>query len=83
MSDEELAELLKFSSPYELWIVNFNGLLERLICTFQVRVNQDIGTLKKGQIVLVDKVMITRTLKTVFIVENKGYYANHFDLIDQ
>lgn len=82
MNEKELAELLKYSSPKELWIVTYNNQLEILICPFKVLVLTDIGTLKKGQIVWVENVKITLELKTVYIVKGVAYYYHYFDIID-
>jgi hypothetical protein len=81
MNDDELAELLKYISPFEIYIVNSNNELECLQCPFKVRVKYDIGVLKKDEIVLVDKVKITRELVSVYVVKNQSYYCYHFLII--
>tara|TARA_R110001583_G_scaffold125021_5_gene276484 strand:- start:38 stop:295 length:258 start_codon:yes stop_codon:yes gene_type:complete len=83
MDDKQLADLLKYSSPNELWIVTWNNLLKVLITPFKVCVKDNIGLLKKGQIVWVEQVKITRELKTVFIIKGQAYYCHHFDLLDE
>ena len=81
MNDDELAELLKYISPFEIYIVNSNNELECLQCPFKVRVKYDIGVLKKDEIVLVDKVKITRELVSVYVVKNQSYYCYHLLII--
>ncbi|MDD7913188.1 hypothetical protein [Polaribacter ponticola] len=81
MNDEELADLLKYISPFEILIVNSNNELECLKCPFKVKVKYDIGVLEKDEIVLVDKVKITRELLSVYVVKNQSYYCYHFTLI--
>lgn len=81
MNDNELAQLLKYSSTNELWIVSWNNLLKVLITPFKVYVKNNIGDLVKGQIVFVNEVKITRELKTVFIIKGQAYYYHHFDII--
>lgn len=76
-----MAELLKYSSPREIYIITYNNILKRLICPFRVKVLQDIGTLKRGQIVLVVQVKVTLELKTVFVIDKHAYYYYHFDII--
>ena len=81
MTKKELAELLKYSSPREIYVITWNNILKRLFCPFEVQVLQDIGTLKKGQIVYVDEIKVTIELKTVFIIDNKAYYYYHFEIV--
>ena len=81
MTKKELAELLKYSSPREIYVITWNKILKRLFCPFEVQVLQDIDTLKKGQIVYVDEIKVTIELKTVFIIDNKAYYYYHFEIV--
>ena len=81
MTKKELAELLKYSSPLEIYVITSNNILKRLFCPFEVQVAQDIGTLKKGQIVYVDEIKVTIELKTVFIIDTKAYYYYHFEIL--
>ena len=81
MTKKELAELLKYSSPLEIYVITWNNILKRLFCPFEVQVVQDIDTLKKGQIVYVDEIKVTIELKTVFIIDNKAYYYYHFEIV--
>ena len=80
MNQKQLSELLKYSNSKELFIVNYNNLLKKLLCPFQVKVLHDIQNLKKGQIVLVEAVKITMQLKTVYEIKGKAYYYHHFDI---
>jgi hypothetical protein len=81
MNENELAELLKYSSPKELYIITWNNILILLYCPFKVLVLVNIGALKCDDIVLVDEVRITRELKTVFIIKDKAYYYFYFDFV--
>ena len=81
MTKKELAELLKYSSPLEIYVITWNNILKRLFCPFEVQVLQDIGTLKKGQFVFVDEIKVTIELKTVFIIDTKAYYYYHFEIL--
>ena len=81
MTKKELAELLKYSSPLEIYVITWNNILKRLFCPFEVQVVQDIGTLKKGQFVFVDEIKVTIELKTVFIIDTKAYYYYHFEIV--
>ena len=81
MKKKLLAELLKYSSPKELYIVTWNNLLKLLFCPFKARLKHDIGELREGQIVWVDEVKITMELVTVFVILQRPYYYYHFDII--
>ncbi|WP_278034975.1 hypothetical protein [Flavobacterium nitratireducens] len=81
MKDHDLAELLKYSSPKEIYVITWNNLLIQLKCPFRVIVLNDIGWLKKGQIVLVSEIRVTNDIKTVFIIEMNAYYYFHFDIL--
>ncbi|QNM85984.1 hypothetical protein H9W90_02400 [Polaribacter pectinis] len=81
MTDEEIAELMKYSSPNELYIVNGNGKLECLKCPFRVKLKYNIGELYKDDVVLVNKVKITKDLQSVYVIRNKAYYSQHFIII--
>ncbi len=76
-----MAELLKYSSPREIYVITYNNILKRLFCPFRVKVLQDIGALKRGHIVLVNEVKVTLELKTVFMINGQAYYYYHFDII--
>jgi hypothetical protein len=81
MTKKEMAELLKYSSPREIYVITYNNILKRLFCPFRVKVLQDIGALKRGQIVLVNEVKVTLEIKTVFMINGQAYYYYHFDII--
>jgi hypothetical protein len=81
MTKRELAELLKYSSPREIYVITHYNVLKRVFCPFRVTVLQEIGTLKRGQIVLVQEVKVTYELKTVYIINNDAYFYYHFDII--
>ena len=82
MTEQELAEILKYSSPHVLYVVAWNNLLTQLYCPIKVMVKHHIGELKIGQIVWVDNVKVTSSLTTVFIVKGRAYYFYHFEILD-
>lgn len=81
MTRSQLSELLKYSSPLEIYVITHYGVLIRLFCPFKVMVLQDIGALKSGQIVLVQEIKVTLELKTVYIIDNEAYYYYHMDIL--
>lgn len=81
MTKKELAELLKYSSPREIYVITHYNVLRRVFCPFRVKVLQEIGALKKGQIVLVQEIKVTYELKTVYIINNDAYFYYYFDIM--
>ena len=81
MTKKDLANLLKYSSPREIYVITHYNVLKRIFCPFQVEVLQKIGELNTGQVVFVDEVKATLELKTVYIIKNQAYYYYHFDII--
>ena len=81
MTRSQLSELLKYSSPREIYVITHYGVLIRLFCPFTVKVLQDIGTLKSGQFVLVQEIKVKIELKTVYIIDNDAYYYYHFNIM--
>lgn len=81
MTKKQLSEILKYSSPNELYVITHYNVLKRLFCPIKVQILQDIGILKRGQIVFVDEIKVTIELKTVFIIDNEAYYYYHFDIM--
>lgn len=83
MNKKQLAEILKYSSSNQLYIVTWNNLLKLLLCPFKVLVLQDIGKLKADTIIWVEEVKVTIEVKTVFIIEGKAYYYFYFEILDE
>ena len=84
MTDYDIAEILKTSSPSILYIVNRNGCLQRLKCPFKVKVLIDIASLSFGELVLVDEIKVTHEMVTVFVIKDEYYleaskiFDNHY-----
>ncbi|GIZ07905.1 hypothetical protein [Flavobacterium sp. UMI-01] len=81
MTDHELAEILKYSSPKEIYVFTWNNQLIQLKCPFRVLVLNNVGWLLKGQIVLVTEIKVTSEIKTVYIIEMNAYYYYHFEIL--
>lgn len=81
MTRSQLSELLKHSSPRELYVITHYGVLKRLFCPIKVQVLRDIGILKSGQIVFADEIKVTLELQTVYIINNDAYYYYHFNIM--
>jgi len=81
MNERQLAELLKFSNPRELYIITWNNLLMLIFCPFKVSALHDIGNLKQGDIVWVEEVKVSFELKTVYKIKGQYFYYYHFEII--
>lgn len=82
MNENQLAEILKYSSPNTLYIVTWNNLLKLLFCPFDVLVKHSVGDLIEGEKVSVEAVKVTAEIKTVFIVKGRAYFYYHFEIIN-
>ena len=81
MNEKLLAELLKYSHPKELYVVDWRNKLVVLVCPIKAAVKHDIGTLKAKEIVYIDEVKVTLELITVFVVKRNAYFYYHFEII--
>jgi hypothetical protein len=81
MKDEEFADLFKYCSPTSILVVTWYGKLKVLNCPIIVKVLINIGLLKKGSYAKVDKVMLSSSGKTVFVIDKKAYFHHYFDIL--
>ena len=81
MDNKELSELLKYTSDKGILIVTYKGTIKDLQCPFRVKVIQNIGILKQGDMEVVESVKITIQIITVYIIRSKAYYYYHFDIV--
>lgn len=81
MDSNELAEQLKYSSSYCLLIVTWENQLKKIYTPFKVYVLITIGSLSKGEVVLVTQVKVTKRLIIIFIIDGNAYYYYHFDIL--
>ena len=81
MTKKELADVLKYSSPDQILIINTFNQVQKIICPFEVMALCDIGSLQKWQIVLVQEVKVTRDIKTVFIINGQAYHYYYFEIL--
>jgi hypothetical protein len=78
MNEEELAFILKHSTPKEILIINYESKLIRLRCPFKVIVRNSIGELLQGDCCEVESVLVDDKIITVFKISKKHYYYYHF-----
>lgn len=81
MSNEELIELLKYCSPHIIYVVNGQNRIIKLHTPFKLKVLQDIGVLRKNQIVECTELKITYGGRIVFYINGKNYHTYHFDIL--
>ena len=81
MSNKELIELLKYCSPHIIYVVNGQNRVIKLHTPFKLVVLQDIGGLRKNQIVSCTELKITNESRIVFLIEGKNYHTYYFDII--
>ena len=81
MKSKYFNSILKYCSPKILYIINVHRKLDKRVCPFEVRVLSDVGSLKKGDIISVDSIKVTRDFITVFIIDCKAYYYYHFEIM--
>ena len=81
MNRENLVELLRYSSPYSILIVNYRNEIMELHCPFKVQVKEDVGDLIRGKILEVSMVKLSYELKTVYVIKNNPFYFWHFYIL--
>jgi len=81
MDDDELADILKYCSSKELYVVTYYNMLKILYCPFRVKVLSNVGMLRKGQLVWVSEVKVTIDLKTVFMINSNAYFYYSFEIL--
>jgi len=81
MSNKELIELLKSSSPNIIYVVNDQNRIIRLKAPLNLLVLSDIGDLRKNQMVSCEELKITNEGRIVFYIDGKNYHTYYFDIL--
>lgn len=81
MNRNQLAELLKYSSPKSILVVTYNDKIIELKVPFRVEAIHDIGFLTKGKVLEVEKVMLSTNVITVFIISGSAYHFYWFNIL--
>jgi len=81
MNREQLADLLRYSSPKSILVVTHENKLIELYCPFWIIVKNDLGRLKPGIKAPVEQVKLSPDLITVFVIANTTYYYWHFEIL--
>lgn len=81
MNEKDLVELLKYSSPYSILVVNQDNMLVELFVPFDVYIKHGIGDLIQGNNASVSMIKLSTNLKTVFVINDNAYYYFYFDIL--
>lgn len=81
MNQKEIAEINKYCTPNSILIVTKNKKLIRLFCPFYVKALQDVGFIKKDEVVKVEKVKITQSLELVYVIGGYNYLYKYFTIL--
>jgi hypothetical protein len=73
--DRYLADLAKYTDPYSILVMRGSKLI-RLRTPFRVVLLLNYADYIKGEILTVDKIMVTRRLEMVYIVTEQGFPAS-------
>ena len=81
MNKNQKVELLKYSSPYSILVVGYDDKLMELRCPFKVEVRESFGSEIKGEILDVNKVLLSERLTVIFQINNRQYHHYHFHIV--
>jgi hypothetical protein len=79
-NERYIKDLFKMVGTDSILLIDKQGKLARLFCPFEVVVIGLLPDLKVGDIVWVEAVKMTVTLKDVYIVRGKAYYVWNFKI---
>jgi hypothetical protein len=79
-NEQILEEIRKYCDPYSILVITGRKLI-RLRCPFRARVLTDLEIWKEGEVIEVEKIMITRNLEMVYIVWGHGYHFYLFRIL--
>lgn len=81
MGNEKILEdIRKLCYPFSLLVISDHRLI-RIRCPFKVRVITNISGWREGDVVSVDKVMVTRDLLMIYLIEGNGYPYFFFQVL--
>ncbi len=80
MKNEEQAELFRYCSKNEIWVLTWYNKIKILHTTFKVKVKKDVGELEVGSYVEVDEVKLASNGKTVYLIDGKFYFFYYFEI---
>lgn len=81
MKNSELLELLRYSTPWSIWVVSFENKLIEMKCPFVVLAIRNVGKISIGEMCIVTYLKLSTNLQVVYIVEDTPYFFTHFEIL--
>jgi len=81
MKNSELVELLRYSTPWSIWVVTFENKLIELKCPFMVLAIRNVGKIAPGEMCIVTYIKLSTNLQVVYIIDDTPYFYNHFEIL--
>lgn len=81
MAKKGIYELLRYSSPYSILIVDERQKLKEVFCPFKVMSFQAFDKFLEGEMLLVEKVKLSAELKVVYQIRGRYFHYHHFAII--
>jgi hypothetical protein len=79
-NDRIIDEIRRYTDPYSLLAI-YGKKLIRIRCPFRVMLMIDYAGKKKGEVMSVDKIMLTPDLRMVYIINGEGFLASCFRIL--
>lgn len=79
-NDKIINEIRKYCDPYSLLAIKGKKLI-RIRCPFRVEARIDHAGKKKGELFSVEKIMVTRDLKMVYIINGEGFLHSFYRIV--
>jgi hypothetical protein len=79
-SEKCVNEFIRDIDPFSILVI-YGRRLYRLKCPFRVKLLADLAGWKRGDIKWVEKVMVTRDQKMVYIIGGSGYHFFLFQIL--
>ena len=82
-NEKYVREIFKIVKTNSILIIGGDGQLIRIYCPFEVEVIEQLQDLNIGDVVWVEAVKMTLTLKDVYIIKGKAYYVWYFQVLSK
>ena len=79
-NDRIIEEIRKYCDPYSILVIAGRRLV-RIKCPFRVQVLVACAGWKGGEIVWVEKIMITRNLQLIYVIGGRGFHYFLFAIL--
>ena len=80
MKNEEYAELFRYCSKNEIWVLTWYNKLKILHTPFKVKVRKCVGELNISEYQVVEEVKLASNGKTVYLIDEKYYFYYYFEI---